>query len=180
MNLTWTDLTPADLPLLKRWLEEPHVHQWWNHETDDYALERDFGPVMRGEEPSEDLLVRLDGRPVGLVQRSRFADYPDYRDEVAALTEVPEGAVTVDYLVGEPGDTGQGLGTAIVRAVVAATWTEVAGAECVIVPVAAANRASWRALERAGLSRVAEGELRPDNPANGKIHYVYRIDRPAS
>lgn len=178
MTLTWTDLTPADLPLLKRWLETPHVREWWNHETDDYALERDFGPVMRGEEPSEDLLVSLDGRPVGLVQRSLFAAYPEYRDEVAALTEVPEGAVTIDYLVGEPEDLGHGLGTAIVRAVVEGTWTEVEGSTCVIVPVAAGNRPSWRVLESAGLRRVAEGELRPDNPAKGLDHYVYRADKP--
>ncbi|WP_285666125.1 GNAT family N-acetyltransferase [Actinorhabdospora filicis] len=178
MHLTWTALTAEDFPLLGEWLRRPHVHEWWNHETDDYYLERDFGPVMRGEEPSEDLLVRRYGTPVGLVQRSRFGDYPEYRDEIAALTEVPKGAVALDYLVGEEEDPGHVLGAAMVRAVVEATWTDVEGAECVIVPVAVANRASWEALELAGLRRVAEGTLRPDNSAFGEPHYVYRADRP--
>ncbi|MET7498778.1 hypothetical protein [Streptomyces microflavus] len=39
------------------------------------------------------------------------------------------------------------------------------------------NRASWRALEKAGLLRVAEGEMEPDNPVDDRAHYLYRIDR---
>jgi hypothetical protein len=46
--------------------------------------------------------------------------------------------------------------------------------------VAAGNGASWRALERAGFHRVAEGELTPDNAADPPDHVVYRLTRPAS
>ena len=46
-----------------------------------------------------------------------------------------------------------------------------------IVPVHAGNRASWRALERAGFTRVAAGELRPDNPRDSRDHYVYGLNR---
>jgi RimJ/RimL family protein N-acetyltransferase len=42
-----------------------------------------------------------------------------------------------------------------------------------IVPVAAGNVGSWRALERAGFVRVAEGDLEPDNPVGPPLHYVY-------
>jgi aminoglycoside 6'-N-acetyltransferase len=44
--------------------------------------------------------------------------------------------------------------------------------------VSAANRASWRALERAGFRRFAEGDLQPDNPLDSLEHYVYRLHRP--
>ena len=47
-----------------------------------------------------------------------------------------------------------------------------------LVSVVAANVASWRALEKAGLQRIAEGVMIPDNPADDPLHYVYRIDRP--
>ena len=90
-------LTAADLPLLGRWLAAPHVHRWWHHETDMAALERDFGPTMRGEEPGEDLLVLLESdgrtRPVGLVQRCRWHDYPEYVDEIAPSLAIPAGAL---------------------------------------------------------------------------------------
>ncbi len=153
--------------------------RWWNHDTTPEALERDFGPAARGEEPGEDLLVLLDGRPIGLVQRSVLAEYPEYEAELAAVVPVPEGAVTIDYLIGDPEQIGRGLGPRVIRAVVDRTWAEVPVATCVIVPVSAANRASWRALEKAGLSRVAEADLEPDNPIDGPAHYIYRLDRPA-
>jgi len=176
--ITWRRLTEDDFPLLISWLEQPHVARWWNHETSIEAVRRDFGPATRGEEPSEEFLAHLDGTPIGLMQRCRLADYPEYLEEVATLIEVPPGAMTIDYLIGEPQLVGRGLGPQLIRSAVQAIWDEHAGAPCVLVPVSAANRASWRALEKAGLLRVAEGELEPDNPIDDRAHYLYRIDRP--
>ena len=74
--LTWRPLAAADLPLLGDWLRDCQVSRWWHHETTAQAVERDFGPSVRGEEPGEDLVVSLGGRPIGLVQRSVISDYP--------------------------------------------------------------------------------------------------------
>lgn len=175
--LTWRRLTAADLPLLARWLAEPPVARWWNHETSDDALERDFGPSVRGEEPGEDLVVLLGGRPVGLLQRSRIADYPEDLGELASLVEVPAGAVTIDYLLSAEAPRGCGVGTRLISTAVDRTWREHPDAPAVIVAVVAGNTSSWRALEKAGLHRVAEGDLTPDNPVDPPLHYVYRIDR---
>ncbi|MFD7969645.1 GNAT family N-acetyltransferase [Streptomyces clavifer] len=176
--ITWRRLGEPDFPQLRQWLAQPHVARWWNHETSSEAVKRDFGPAARGQEPSEDLLVLLDGEPIGLVQRCRFADYPDYLAELAAEVDVPDGAVTIDYLIGDPCLVGQGHGVRMIRAVVGATWTEQPDVTAIIVPVQVANRASWRALEKAGFHRVAEASLEPDNPIDDRAHYVYRIDRP--
>ena len=51
-------------------------------------------------------------------------------------------------------------------------------AAAVLVAVVAANTASWRALEKAGLQRIAEGAMAPENPADEPLHFVYRVDRP--
>lgn len=177
MVITWRRLAERDLGLLRQWLMQPHVARWWNHDTSAEAVARDFGPAMRGEEPSEDFLVMVEGTPVGLVQRCRFADYPEYCAEMAGI-ELPDTAVTIDYLLGDPTRVGQGLGPRVIRAVVAATWTDHPNASAVVVPVHAANRASWRALEKAGLRRIATADLEPDNPLDDRTHYVYRIDRP--
>ncbi|MBT2381851.1 acetyltransferase [Streptomyces sp. CB00316] len=176
--ITWRRLTEDDFPLLMSWLERPHVARWWNHETSAEAVRRDFGPAVRGDEPSEELLAHLDGTPFGLMQRCRLADYPEYLVEVATLIDVPSGAMTIDYLIGEPQLVGRGLGPRMIRSAVQAIWDEHPEASCVLVPVSAANRASWRALEKAGMRRVAEGELEPDNPVDGRAHYLYRVDRP--
>ncbi|MFK4071965.1 GNAT family N-acetyltransferase [Streptomyces sp. NPDC029674] len=178
MVITWRRVGERDLGLLRRWLMQPHVARWWNHDTSVEAVARDFGPATRGEEPSEDFLVMLDDVPVALVQRCRFADYPNYLAELGDQVELPDMAVTIDYLVGDPARVGQGLGPRIIRAVVAATWVDHPDASAVVVPVHTANRASWRALEKAGLLRIGTAELTPDNPDDDRTHYVYRIDRP--
>ncbi|MHA6782734.1 GNAT family N-acetyltransferase [Pseudonocardia saturnea] len=178
-GITWRPVVAADFAMLGRWLAEPAVARWWNHETSAEAVERDFGPTARGEEPAEDLVALLDGRPFGLAQRSRIADWPEDHAAFAALTPVPAGAMTIDYLIGEPDLLGRGTGTRMIASLLESTWRDHPAATCVIVAVAAANTASWRALEKAGLARVAEGEMEPDNPVDDPWHVIHRIDRPA-
>ncbi len=175
--LTWRPLSSADLPLLCEWLREPQVARWWNHDATAAGVERDFGPSVRGEEPGEDLVVLLDGRPVGLLQRSVIADYPQDLVEFAALVEVPDGAVELDYLIADPALRGHGLGARMIARAVEETWKALPTVPAVLVAVVAANTASWRVLEKAGLQRIAEGAMSPDNPVDDPLHYVYRVDR---
>jgi len=178
MTITWRRVTERDFPLLRRWLEQQYVARWWNHDSSIEAVRHDFGPAARGEEPSEDFLAVLGQRPVGLVQRCCLADYPEYRDELTPVVDVPPGAMTIDYLIGEPDEVGHGLGPRLIASMITRIWSDCPEATCVIVPVVAANRASWRALEKAGLQRVGQGPIEPDNPIDDPLHYVYRIDRP--
>jgi aminoglycoside 6'-N-acetyltransferase len=171
-------LARADFPLLARWLRTPHVARWWNHETTPDALERDFGPTIDGDDPADIFIASVGARPVGLIQRYTFADNPGYLAEVASLVDVPAHAWSMDYFVGEAALLRAGLGSAMLAALVRATWRDDASASAVIVPVVAANVASWRALERAGFRRVAEGPLTPDNPIDDALHVAYRVDRP--
>lgn len=67
----------------------------------------------------------------------------------------------------------------MIQEVVRATWADHPDATAVLVPVHVGNRASWRILEKAGLLRVADVSLEPDNPIDDRAHYLYRIDRPA-
>ena len=176
--LSWQRLTEADLPLLARWLGDEQVRRWWNHDIGLEAVARDFAASVRGEEPGEDLVICLDGRPFGLLQRSVIADYPEDLAEFAAVVDVPDGAVELDYLIGEPSMRGRGLGARMIAAAVEDTWRTYPTAPAVLVAVVAANAASWRALERAGVRRIAEGRMSPDNPIDDPLHYVYRLDRP--
>ena len=171
-------LTRADFPLLAGWLAEPHVARWWNHDVDPEALERDFGASADGAEPGEDWLVLFAGRPVGLIQYSRYDDYPTYREELEPFVEVPPGAASIDYLLGDPALTGQGLGTSMIEEFVTRIWATASDVPCLIVPVHARNVASWRALRSAGFQLVGSGELEPDNPIDDRRHEILRIDRP--
>jgi aminoglycoside 6'-N-acetyltransferase len=112
------------------------------------------------------------------VQRCRLADYPEYLDELTPIVDVPANAMSIDYLIGEPDQLGRGVGPRMIASMIARTWRDHPAASCIIVPVVVANRASWRALEKAGLRRIGEGSIKPDNPIDDPLHYVYRIDAP--
>ena len=178
MSFMFRRLTRADFRTLAGWLSQPHVREWWAHEFTDEALERDFGDAVDGLEQGEDWLALVDARPFGLIEYSHFVDYPEYLEEMADVYPVGPGAVSIDYLIGDPSDTGHGRGTAMIAAFVERIWSSDARATHIVVPVNSANVASWRALLAAGFELVAQGDLEPDNPAHDRLHEILRVDRP--
>ncbi|MGH2913718.1 MAG: GNAT family N-acetyltransferase [Solirubrobacteraceae bacterium] len=151
---------------------------WWNHQTSPAAVERDFGAAVDGRDATCIHIATLGDHPFGLIQHYALANYPDYLAELSAVCDVTPGALSVDYLIGDPDFRGRGLGAEMIAACVERVWSQHPRASDVIVPVHAENRASWRALTRAGFCRVAEGSLTPDNPRHSTDHYVYCLRRP--
>jgi len=166
-----------DFLLLATWLAEPLVARWWNHETSMQAVERDFGASIDGRDAAEVFLAVDSGRPFGLIQRYAIASSAEYLAELSTVCDVPPGALSIDYLIGEPDFRGRGLAAAMIAAFVDHTWRACPAAADILVPVALGNRASWRSLERSGFTRIAEGELTPDNPIDPRDHVVYHRGR---
>jgi aminoglycoside 6'-N-acetyltransferase len=177
-GFTFRRVRRSDFPLLQRWLAEAHVSKWWNHEFSPEAIERDFGPGVDGAEPGEDYLVFMGGVAIGLIQFSRFEDYPDYVEEVEGVLPVPAGAVSIDYLIGDASLIGRGLGRAMLMAFVERIWVEQPTATCILVPVNSANIASWKALLAAGFHLAGRGEMEPDDLVHDWMHEILRLDRP--
>jgi aminoglycoside 6'-N-acetyltransferase len=167
----------VDLPLLGRWLQEPLVARWWNEPGSAEAVEARYGPSIDGTDPTALYLGLHEGEPFGMVQVYAFADEPGYTAELSAVCPVPSGALSIDYLIGEPAARGRGLGAAMIAAAVARGFADHPDARDVLVPVALGNEASWRALRRAGASWYAEGDLEPDNPVDPPQHVVHRFVR---
>ncbi len=178
MTVDLHPLARADFPLLGAWLADPLVARWWHHDPRPAAVERDFGPSVDGSDPTEMFLASVDGTRFGFIQRYRFEDNLEWGEEFSAVWPVPAGALGIDYLIGEPAFRGRGLGALMIATAVARVWDQYPDADDVVVAVAAANRASWRALETAGFRRVATGELTPDNPVDPRDHVVYHCQRP--
>ena len=176
-EIKFRGLRREDFATLARWLSDPLVARWWNHETSPEALERDFGPSIDGRDGTE-MSIAFDALGAfGLIQRYPVAAWSEYLGELSAVCVVPPGALSIDYLIGEPDRRGSGLGARMIASFVTDSWSACPEASDVIVPVAAGNGASWRSLEKAGFRRVAEGELKPDNPIDPRQHYVYALGR---
>jgi aminoglycoside 6'-N-acetyltransferase len=139
-------LVDDDLPLLYRWLNEPGTARWWP------AGERTWAGVLEhysSKVKEEQYIAFVDGRPAGWIQTYPLAIDDDYQAACVGVGVVPE-AGGLDYLLGEAAHRGRGLGPTLIRRFVDEIvfgrhpWPQVcAGPD-------PENRASWRALEKAG------------------------------
>ena len=175
MQLSFRPLRRSDFPVLASWLATPHVAEFWREDPTPEAVEAAYGPMVDGDDPTEGFVVELDGRPVGFVQRYLIADYPQWQAAVGGA----QGA-GIDYLLGVPELTGRGLGPLLVDRFAALTLDRYPEAGTVTVAVAQANRRSWRALEKAGFSRVFAGTIDSGDPSDDGPSYLYVRPRPDS
>jgi aminoglycoside 6'-N-acetyltransferase len=177
VELALRQLDRADLPRLSRWLEAPHVRRWWRETGDADAVEAAYGPAIDGADPTELLIAELDGRPIGMLQRYRLAESPDYQHALEPAG-APRPAAGLDYLIGEPALTGRGLGPQMIAEGSAGAWTAYPEIVAIVVVVGVDNRPSWRALEKAGYRRVWSGFVESGDPSDDGPSHVYVLDRP--
>jgi aminoglycoside 6'-N-acetyltransferase len=150
-------MTEADLPLVRRWLQQPHVARWWlADETAEEELAH-WRQLLTGElDDGTHLLmvVERDRRvAVGWCEWYRWDDTPDEARELGALP----GECGIDYAIGDPAAIGRGLGTELNAALVHEVRDHHPGCGIIVEPEAA-NAASRRVLERNGFDLV---DVRP-------------------
>jgi aminoglycoside 6'-N-acetyltransferase len=176
-QLRFRALHRVDLPLLSDWLAAPHVEQWWREDPDIGAVDAHYGPSIDRIDPTECFIVERGGRPIGFVQRYRLTDDPGWQ-RTLAVTGAPLDGAGIDYLIGVPELTGRGIGPALIEAFVTDLWSDYPDVPAVIADVDQRNRASWRALEKAGFVRTWSGSLQSDDPSDDGPCHVYVRWRP--
>ncbi|GGL50838.1 GNAT family N-acetyltransferase [Wenxinia marina] len=112
MSYRFRPATPADLPLLRRWIAAPHVAEWWDAE--DPCDESDLAdPSVRR------WIVEPGGAPFAYAQ-----DYDPHAEPGHHFADLPRGARGIDQFIGEAAMTGRGHGTAFLRQRVAELFAE--------------------------------------------------------
>ena len=84
-------MSAGDLPLMRRWLAQPHVAQWWR-DADDFEF-------VSGDLDHPDMaqfIVTLDERPFAYLQCYRLGDWH------AGFGPQPLGTRGLDQIIGEP------------------------------------------------------------------------------
>jgi aminoglycoside 6'-N-acetyltransferase len=136
------DATPADIPLLRTWDEAPHVVasgvEDWDWEA-MLATRPDWRAL---------LIAEKDGRPVGFLQIIDPA-----REDTHYWGACGPGLRAIDIWIGAPGDTGRGLGTAMMQAALARCFAEESVSAVLIDPLAS-NAAAHRFYRRLGFIPV--------------------------
>jgi aminoglycoside 6'-N-acetyltransferase len=146
-------LEARDLPIIGRWLANPHVAQWWGDPAEQFALLcGDLGyPAM------DQFVVATDGAPFAYLQCYDPAAWPDN-----GFGPQPHGTRGIDQFIGEPDMIDRGHGSALIRSFIAGLLQ--GGTRRVITDPIPTNVRAIRAYEKAGLQRDRLVET-PDGPA---------------
>jgi len=146
-------LTRGDLPLLRRWLGEPHLSGWWG----DAAREIPMIEADLASGDSDMRLVTLHGTPFAFVQ-----DYPAHRWPAPQYAALPETARAMDTFLGDPAFIGQGYAARYLR--LRADALIAAGAPAVAVDPSPDNARAIAAYAGAGFADAgltSDGEGAP-------------------
>jgi aminoglycoside 6'-N-acetyltransferase len=175
VNFDFAPLTRADFPLLARWLARPHVRAWWlDPDPTVESVEEHYGARVDGADPTcKVFVIRCDGEPIGLIQTYLHADEPVWDRTVG----IP-GAAGIDYFIGPPERRGQGLGSAAIHAFAPLVFDLYPRCTGIVAVPLAANRASCRALEKAGFHHLCDRDLPTAGPGDAGINALYLLPRP--
>jgi aminoglycoside 6'-N-acetyltransferase len=145
-------MTSADLPLVRRWLAEPHVAEWWGDPNEQFDL-------VSGDldEPAMDqFIVAAGGSDFVYLQCYALTKWN------TGFGEHPQGTRGIDLFIGEPGLIERGHGSALIRAFVSERLR--GGAPRIVTDPDPANARAIRAYEKAGFEKSGMVDT-PDGPA---------------
>jgi len=179
-TISFRPLAEDDLPMMARWLAQPHVARWWREDASLAAVTAHYLPSLEGRDPAELFVIEVDGGAAGFIQCYLIAGDPDGWADVLHATGTPgvETAFGIDYLIGDPALTGRGIGSAAITEFTRLAFQRYPEVDSSLVTVSQGNAASWRALEKAGFRRCWAGELTSDDPSDEGPMYLYRLTRP--
>ena len=162
MAITLRAATMADLDLLKRWDEKPHVVE--SDPNDDWNWETELD---RSVPWREQLIAEADGVPIGFVQIIDPAE-----EESHYWGDAPANLRAIDIWIGEEAYLGQGHGTEIMRMAIDRCFAPPEVTAIIIDPLVS-NTRSHRFYQRLGFAPIERRSFGADDCL------VHRLDRAA-
>jgi aminoglycoside 6'-N-acetyltransferase len=142
----------ADLPLVRCWLAEPHVMQWWGNPAEQYELVS--GDLY--EHAMDQFIVSTGVRDFAYLQCYSLTAWN------SGFGEHPRGTRGIDQFIGEYDMIERGHGSAFIRAFVDARLRE--GTPRLVTDPDPANTRAVRAYQKAGFEKAGMVDT-PDGPA---------------
>jgi len=146
-------LDRGDLAMMHRWLNTPHVVEWWPDEalTLDQIIAK-YAPRIDGKEDVRCFVIVHGDTPIGYIQEYPVAEDSEYAAHIAAA----ERAAGIDLFIGEVEFLHRGLGAPIIRQFLKdIVFADPAVESCIIDP-AVSNRGAIKAYEKAGFRFLRE------------------------
>lgn len=156
-EIAFVPVTQDHFGLLLKWLNEPHVREWWGEPEEELGFIRE---MVEGRDTTRPFLILADGLPVGYIQYWFIGHHQnaEWIEESPWLAELPPETVGVDLSIGEPGLLSRGIGSAALSAFVARLREE--GRHAIVIDPDRANGRAVRAYLKAGFRPVRRLEGR--------------------
>ena len=101
-------MVEADIELLYKWANEPHVKQWWKTESDPKKFQERYQALIKNGRVQASIVYQ-DETPIGYLHFWMTSSDPQF------VHLYPEGAARVGGFIGDPSALGKGHGTRMIR-----------------------------------------------------------------
>lgn len=152
------------LPLLMKWLNEPHVWKWWgeNKSWTASAVEIKYSSYLQQyklddgtKKPIYPFIVFYQDTPIGYIQYYNAFDFQREGFEVQDVwKELPNSLAALDFYIGEPSHLGKGIGSRILSSFLE-THVYTQFSACLVDPKKD-NLRAVKTYEKVGFRRLCE------------------------
>ena len=136
---------------MRRWLEQPHVREWWGEPETELGYIRD---MVEGRDTTRPFIFSVNGESVGYIQYWFIGHHQNatWIAEYPWLAELPSETVGVDLSIGEPDKVSQGIGSQVLRAFAQRLVGQ--GHRSIIIDPDPSNTRAVRAYQKAGFRPI--------------------------
>ncbi len=138
--IAFEPVAESHFPLLRQWLMQPHVREWWGEPETELGHIR----VDRSEEFVEGFVFSFDERPAGYIQH--WQPRGDEKEEWQK--QLSPGTYGIDMFIGPADMTGKGVGGKVLRAFAGRLFEK--GAQRLVIDPDPHNTRAIRAYEKIG------------------------------
>lgn len=165
-TFSFTPLALDHFSLLHKWMQHPHVSQWWGEgrawsfpDIQEKYHSYTLGYKIEQEEKRSisPFVVHFQNRPIGFIQAYNAYDFPREGFNVTDVwQELSQSLAALDFFIGEPDCIGMGLGAEILKAFLESHLFHFYEA-CLVDPDKS-NKAAIKTYTKAGFSTLKELE----------------------
>ncbi len=166
-GISFRPVTAADYPLLRSWLEAPHVRAWWGPADEELDKIR---AKVEGRDSTRPFIIEEHGKPVGYIQYWLVGPHQTapWTEAHPWLTELPSDAIGIDLSIGDPSRLSQGVGSTALALFVRQRQAE--GHANIFIDPDPGNTRAIRAYTKAGFRPVPHLEGRTGDELIMQFH----------
>lgn len=156
-NIRFELLTEEDIPLFTRWLQQPHVYQFWESiEPDEVAIRSYY---LATEQKVFGFMVYMNDDPVGFIQCQKVVVGHELHAWASSVGET----WNIDLLIGDAALTGIGLAQSVIEKFICKLIREHPQISLVLIGLYLDNKRAIRAYAKADFYPVTEVRFRGKN-----------------